>query len=179
MHVIAQITNFNSIRLIPDMNFTCSGAIKMVTVTGMLKRGGQRKPIKLQTWRPGNATEYGRYHQVNSIELPSNVCKMDKLKKMMFQQTDIQFSEYVCVLKNDVQMLVEPGDILGLEIPTKPNANFELYSLTESGLTNYIFERTHDLQLSTIDLCNRTNETTVLPLVRVTVKVNPSRTGEY
>ena len=153
----------------------------MVTVTGMLKRGDQRKPIKLQTWRPENATEYGRYHQVNSIELPSNVCKMDKLKKMMFQQTDIQFSEYVCALKNDVQMLVEPGDILGLEIPTKPNANFELYSLTESGLTNYIFERTRDLQLSTIDLCNRTNETTVtvLPLVRVTVKVNPSRTGEY
>ena len=161
------------------MNFTCSGVIKMVTVTGVLKQGGQRKPIKLQTWRPENANEYGRYHQVNSIELPSNVCKMDKLKKMMFRQTDIQFSEYVCTLKNEVQMLVEPGDILGLEIPTKPNANFELYSLTESGLTNYIFERTRDLQLSTIDLCNRTNETTVLPLIRVTVEVNPLQTGEY
>lgn len=125
-------------------------------------------------------TEYGWYRKVNSIELPSNVCRKNKLKKiMMFRHNGIRFNEHECTLKNEVQMLVEPGDILGLEIPTKPNANFELYSLTESGLTNYIFERKHDLQLSTIDLCNRTNETTVLPLIRVTVEVNPLQTGEY
>ena len=85
-------------------------------------------------------------------------------------------SIYGCILRESVQVSVEPGDIIGIELPPEQRANFKLYSVTETGLTNYIFKPRPDYQSSTIDLSNRTIETTVLPLVRVEVK--PSRTGE-
>ena len=174
--MVDKINNFNSTRLIPDMNFTCNGTIKKVTVTG-IKQDGDRRPMrnmKLQIWRLETATEWGRYHRNYSIELPSS-CKMNMLKViMMFDRIGI----YECTLRSNLQMSVKPGDILGIELPPKPNANLQLYSVTDSGLTNYIFERARgDLQSSTIDLCNKTNETTTLPLVRVEVK--PSRPGMH
>ena len=156
------------------MNFTCSGTIKKVTVTGKKLDDSQRKPIKLQIWRLENATEWGRYHRINNIELLSSICRMDMLKKiMMFPRVGI--NEYECTLKNR-QMSVKPGDILGIELPPKPKTNFELYSVTESRLTNFIFERAREFEPRsyTIDLCNRTSETTALPLVRVEVELPPN-----
>ena len=153
------------------MNFTCSGTIKKVMITGIKQDGDQRRPMKLHIWRLENSTEWGRYRRINNIELPSNVCEMNVLKKMMtFHRIGI--SEYGCTLKNMIQMPVEPGDILGIELPPKPKANFELYSVTESRPTNFIFERARELSSYTIDLCNRTNETTALPLVRVKVELS-------
>ena len=143
---------------------------------GRLPNNMMRRPIELQIWRLENSTvvEHGRYHRVNSISLLPGICRDN-----MFENRTIgSISVYNCTLKSDAQILVEPGDIIGIDLPPKQRANFELYSVTESGLTNFIFERIRDRQSCIIDLSSRTwsIETTVLPLVRVEVK--PSRTGE-
>ena len=87
--------------------------------------------------------------------------------------------EYECTLKKNEQISVKSGDILGIKLPPSHNANFELYSVTESGLTNYIFEQDHfsiiDSTSASTDLCNRTTETTAQPLIRI--EVNSSKPG--
>ena len=137
-----------------------------------------RRPIKLQIWRLENSTivEHGRYRRVNNIDLTPNICRGNMNEIRTFGGINV----YSCTLKSSAQISVEPGDILGIELPPKPRVNLELYSVTESGLTNYIFERASACQSCIIDLFNRsrTIETTVhvLPLIRIEVK--PSRIGK-
>ena len=162
------IRDFNSttVRLIPDMNFTCSGTIERVIVAGIRRKDNQT-PMRLQIWRPENTlTEDGiRYHRVKNIALSSSICKMFKTIRMLRDINNSTIMVYECTLKKNIQILVEPGDILGIGLPPERKANFELYSVTESRLTSYIFERGHD----SIHLSNRTSETTVQPLIRVEV----------
>ena len=141
---------------------------------GRLPNNMMRKPIKLQIWRlreNSTVVEHGRYHRVNSIDLTPSICcnNMNEIRRIG------SISIYNCTLKSSARTSVGPGDIIGMDLPSERRTNFVLYSVTESGLTNFIFERTRDRQSPTIDLSNRTNETTVLPLVRVEVK---PRTGE-
>ena len=178
---IKKIINFNSIRLIPEMNFTCRSTIVKVIVAGRPQNGGlqnnmMRKPMKLQIWRLENPTIVdGRYQRAENINLMFNICREINVNEIRINLYN-NISIYECILKKNVQVSVEPGDIIGIELPPEPIANFELYSVTESGLTNYIFERTRDHRSFIIDLCNRTIEATVLPLVRV--EVNPPRSSE-
>ena len=174
--MIEKIDNFNSIRLIPEMNFTCAGTTKKVTVVGK-RQNNMREPMKLQIWRLENSTAVdgrARYQRVENIDLTFNICSDTNVSEIMINRRNI--SIYGCILRESVQVSVEPEDIIGIELPPEQRANFKLYSATGSGLTNYIFKPKPDYQSSTIDLSNRTIETTVLPLVRIEVK--PSRTGE-
>lgn len=168
--MIDGIDDFNSVRLIPDMNFTCSGTIEKVTVAGIRHKDNQT-PVRLQIWRPENTlTEDGiRYRRVKNIELSSSICKMFKMTRMLRDINNNTIPVYECTLKKNMQILVEPGDILGIGLPPERKANFELYSVTESRLTNYVFER----GLGSTVLPNRVSETTVhwLPLIRM--KVDP------
>ena len=175
-----KINHFNSTicRLISEMNFACRGTITRVTVAGKQQNmscgDATCEPMKLQIWRLENSTVVDRgYQRVGNINLTFNIT--------INCSTDNNISIYECILNQNEQVSVEPGDILGIELPQK--ANFKLYSLTESGLTNYIFECKPDSQQSTgtIDLSNRTwsNETTVRPLVSVHVEMKPSRPSEY
>ena len=178
---IKKIINFNSIRLIPEMNFTCRSTIVTVIVAGRPQSGGlqnnmMRKPMKLQIWRLENPTIVdGRYQRAENINLMFNICSEINVNEIRINLYN-NISIYECILKKNVQVSVEPGDIIGIELPPEPIANFGLYSVTESGLTNYIFERTRDRRSFIVDLCNRTIEATVLPLVRV--EVNPPRSSE-
>ena len=161
----------NSIRLIPDMNFTCSGTIVRVIVAGMPIKFNDgisprpRSAMNLQIWRE-NTTKLGRYHKAEDISLPS-VCKMNTrmLKKRVSGMCNGIGVCYECTLRMNMKISVESGDILGIKLPPRRNANFELY-FTESLLTNYIFERALP---ATIDLSSRINETAVRPLITIEV----------
>ena len=169
---IDRIKNFDSTRLIPGMNFTYSGTIEKVSVVGMQQNGNKRR-VKLQIWRPYYGT---RHCRVNTIEL-----SFKTWKKRGMVCDDIY--EYECTLKKNEQISVKSGDILGIKLPPSHNANFELYSVTESGLTNYIFKQDHSSTIDStsasttkvFDLRNRTTETTAQPLIRI--EVNSSKPG--
>ena len=151
----------NSTVLIPDMKFTCSGAIVNVTVAGMmLDSDSGNQSIKLQIWRK-NENEPGRiFYRVNeiAIELPSDsMCKRSHV--------------YECTLNFNNQTTsvnVKIGDILGIELP--PKTDFELYSVTKCRLPNYIFK--HNLPSTTIDLHNGNKGDAARPLIRIEVN-NP------
>ena len=166
--MIDGIRDFNSVRLIPDMNFTCNGTLVEVTVVGRRRNNTEdsRRYVRLQIWRSENTTKHGiRYYRVQNISLLPGICeRMGMLRNI---------PRYLCTLRKDMQTLVEPGDILGIELPPKRDANFEIYSVTESRLTNYIFKR--DRSSTIFDLCKRIKETSSLPLIRI--KINSSYPG--
>ena len=142
--------------LIPGMNFTCKGKIQRVTVGGMMRHGNNRNQrMKLRIWKE-NATEPGIYHKSEKV-LASNICNYNR-----------QSRQYICQSTDGMQDLVsvEPGDILGIELPSRDTADFELHSVSAPGLTNYIFKGTS--LPSTIDLRDRIDETKVQPLIIIT-----------
>ena len=154
--------NFNSTILIPDMKFTCSGTVDVVQVivAGRPQRNGNQNTgnMKLQIWRE-NATERGRYNKLEDIVLPS-MCKGNRLKKVeMFR------AMYECMLRMNVHISVEPGDILGIDLPPRDIAYFNL-SFIKSKSTIYSFQPNLS---STIDLCSRINEASLRPLIKIEV----------
>ena len=146
-------TRLGRTSLIPGMNFTCNGKITNVTVGGQMLTG--KKPnqrIKLHIWKE-NATEPGVYHKTEkTILLALNMCNRKK-----------KLERYTCRITRVKQVSVEPGDILGIEVPPRNATDFHLYSVSAPGLTNYIFDGT-DLP-PTVNLCDRIDETEVQPLI--------------
>ena len=141
---------FNRVRLIPGMNFTCNGTITRVTVAGETQPAG-RQGIKLNVWRENESGHFYKCGQ--GIVLSSDICRK-------FQNYDNAFE---CRLSMRTRLSVESGDILGIEVPRRDAANFELYSVSARGLTNYIFNG-NNLH-PTVDLCDRINEAEVRPLI--------------
>ena len=137
---------FNRSILIPGMKFTCNGTIMSVTVRGAVRSGNET--MKLSIWKE-NATEPGVYHKSKKIVLARSMCNRPR--------------RYTCQLSDGMQVSVEPGDILGIEVPPRNAADFELDSVSVPGLTSYIFDGT-DLP-PTVDLCDGIDETEVQPLI--------------
>lgn len=137
---------FGYSRLIPGMNFTCNGKIKKVTVGGVMRSVNKRmKPVRIKFWKE-SAIEPGIYHKSEKtivLMINNDMCN-EQNRQCMFQ------------LMGKNRISVEPGDILGIEVPPRNMANFELHSVPAPGLTNYIFNDTNP-----VDLYNRTNETVI------------------
>ena len=154
---------FNTLWLIPEMNFTCSGTVEKVMAIGRGQKGPN--PMELQIWKPENTTDYRR---VKNISLSLSVCT-----SLIGILRDGVPDVYECKLNTEVQ--VEPGDILGIAVPRKRNVNFELYSIAESQLTSYIFKCGQSA--TTLDLSKRTKETNSQPLIGLEIKFSNSKQG--
>ena len=142
--------------LIPDMNFTCNLTIVAFTVAAANRRGDQDPMI--QIWRE-NSSHLGNYYKIEH-PIPVNndlvVCA-DGLPAI--DAPNRRF--YWCILNKEFQISVEPGDILGIEIPPTKDDDFDIW-LTRGGPTNYVF----DGQLnSTIDLSENTTVVPQLPQI--------------
>ena len=115
--------------------------------------------LKLRIWKE-NATEPGIYHRSGKeIVLARN-------------NNNVMCRNRRCTLQlmEKKQISVEPGDILGIEIPPSDVANFQLHSVRAPGLTNYIFKTT-DLP-STVNLCKRIGEIKMRPLIMLGINTN-------
>ena len=167
--MVGEIDNFefDTIWLIPEMNFNCSGTVEKVTAVGP---GGEGpNPMQLQIWKPENTTDYRR---VNSISLSPSVCTSLMILRLLCDDVPV----YKCKLNTEV--VVEPGDILGIAVPHKRSINnFKLYSITESQLTSYIFEGGQSTTTLDLDLGKRINETNSQPLIELEIKLRNSKQG--
>ena len=99
----------------------------------VVDRNGQQRP-KLQIWRPISDTESNVYYKPGpdtSIFERSPMCLRGRLNGGIFR----------CTLNETYQnlMSVQPGDILGLELPPEDDTDFDIY-FTEQGPENYVFE---------------------------------------
>ena len=165
--MVGRVDYFDSIRLIPDIKFTCSGTVVRVRVAGRPQQDSDfNQSMKIQIWR-ANKTKHGiYYHRINDIALPF-ACEMDKLIPMMAPGPN-QSGVYECKVKQNIPA-VKTGDVLGIELPPEHSTSFKIYSAMatdhERRLRNFIFERNPS---STIDLELHSainNETAAQPLI--------------
>ena len=146
-------------RLFPSMKFGCNGTIVRLTAA-VEDRDGTRSPL-VQIWRE-NATQSGVYyrpHPRNDIPVrkDSNLCLRHRLDGGMFH----------CTLNETFQVRVQPGDILGLELPSTDNDNLDVRFLEQGDGTNisaqsYVFEGQLN---STVNIREAVHNTTDLPLI--------------
>lgn len=168
-----------SVRLIPEMRFVCSGIIVGFKVAAELNNKQLTRPA-IQVWRPGSA------NSESLISNPSNC------SSAVYSQTGItiDIDEAVCVdgltenpdniltcnLNNTFQVKVQPGDILGLRLPSNDSRS----SITKliaakvaKGPTNYIFvEQLPHTEPTALHLSDRSTESQDLP--QITLEVNNS-----
>lgn len=151
-------------RLIPELKFTCEGTITQFVVGGTLQPGSQDPMI--QVWRE-STTMCGTFVKpVPDIPINSSVCDGGA--------STISEGKYRCTLKEAFRVPVQPGDILGLEIPPTSEDDFELH-FTSGGPTNYVFQN----QPSTsTPLSSRSTEDKQQPQIHVVVETTGISSSE-
>ena len=124
--------------LIPKMRFTCDDTISIaeLTVVGKLIENGTSNPT-LQLWRQRNERYRLRRGSSNMIELNPIECECcSRLNVSESEELDLVQCTFPRTNTNDIQ--VQPGDIIGIEIPPKANTSFEIY-FSNSTATNLLF----------------------------------------
>ena len=144
--------------LIPEMNFTCYNETRLSGFSFAIINPNQgKKDPKIQIWQQDSSRfrVYQKLDQDITVHGPGN----DSRQVCMDGAFKIASRTYHCILQSDFQLLVQHGDILGLEIPSTDYDDIELL-FTNGGPTNYIFNQ----QLgSDVDLSDRSYEVRQLP----------------
>ena len=124
--------------LIPEMNFTCTASVVGFIVSGRNLSDGLHS--RVQIWRKSSSQSSGRYYQVplGNVTIDDRSC--------VAMQAIVDDSSYLCILQDNFQVSVQPGDILGLELPATDNDEI---LFTNRGPTNYIFRHSNQLDSNT------------------------------
>ena len=112
------------------MRFTCSGTVTGWRVAGERIPDGNRNSA-LIIWRE-RSSEPGTYDNVGRIEL--GACAAGQRIETGMNNV------YECILDQDDRVLVQPGDIIGIETPGQANGKFRLYFDNSGGPMNYILD---------------------------------------
>ena len=130
--------------LIPEMNFTCSASIVGFIVAG--RNSGDIPHLRVQIWRKNRSS---MYYQVGQFSAHDGVCA-------------IVGYTYLCILQDSFQVSVQPGDILGLELPATDSDEI---LFTNGGPTNYIFKHPSQLDSNTKLSLNGSSTAQQLPQI--------------
>ena len=118
-------------QLFPDLKFGCNGTIVRLRAAAM-NRGGQQSP-KIQVWRESKNQSGEYYKEGPDIPLTEDdskhVCVRDHHRDKIFR----------CSLNETFQVSIQPGDILGLELPPQSDINFDI-SFKPGDQLSYVFE---------------------------------------
>ncbi len=143
-------TDFNSseARLIPDMEFNCSGALVGWTVSGRIGSGTLYP--KLQIWRRSstNRNTYFKHGPEIQIDAQGSACETITQRLGCIREFHCRLSpaNYVTVLSG--------SDIIGVELPPLNNQGFELLFII-TGQRQYVWRRevtTSSLTIGTHDV---------------------------
>ena len=161
------MTNMNStLRLIPEMSFTCNGSIVGFTVAGRPRRQREQDPM-VHIWRQSSSQNV--YYRTNiSFAVNDAVCP-----EISTESNDDR-RVWQCNLNVTNQVPVQAGDILGILLPPRSNASFQMAFATVSrGPTNYVFEKPEevvDVNLSDVTWTSSVNQLQELPQISVQVE---------
>ena len=151
-------------RLFPSMTFGCNGKIVRVTAAVVNRRGTQSPMI--QIWRK-NLTQPGVYFRPNPVSgIPlaedGKVCLRHQHRGGVFR----------CTLNDTYQVHVQPGDILGIELPPTNDDDLDLEFETQPNggvdvsTVSYVFEGKLD---SVVNVGQALRNSTDQPLVTLLV----------
>ena len=162
-----------TLRLIPNMSFTCNGTIVGFTVAGRRRVDCPDYPT-IQIWRQQNTSQLSTYYITNSsdsIAIDERVCGKSAI---VFPQesSDTEDNQvWQCNLCAANQVPVQAGDVLGLLLPPRMNASFHLSiaGVNSKGPTNYVFESRELISHPTVNLCDAMSENNQLPQIALDV----------
>ena len=124
-------------------------------IVALVNRGGEGIP-KIQIWRE-NMNQSGVYYKPYP-DIPiignSSVCIRHRLGGKRFR----------CTLDETFHISVQPGDILGLELPPRKDVDFDIY-FTPGGPTSYIFEGKLNCTINISEAANKSNYLPQISLV--------------
>ena len=124
----------HQIRLIPEMNFTCHGVITGYTAA-LRDQNGDQDPV-IQIWRK-NTSQPGYYNKTSAGIAINNTLCIGGLAKVSSNR-----EVFHCSLNLSNVVAVQPGDILGLELPSRDNDDIRLaFARVNNGPTGYVFRR--------------------------------------
>ena len=115
-------------RIIKGMEFTCHGTIVGWSVTGTVGQGTQY-PM-LQVWR-ANTTVPGEYYK------PDQDISMEG----SFSSPPVDCGIFEHTLDEAAQVSVQPGDIIGIELPPGEDQAFDILLDTGGGPLNYVYRQ--------------------------------------
>ena len=148
-------------RLIPDLKFVCSGTIVQFSVTVAFAENGQLG-AKIQIWRENDNGFYYKPGPDIVLDGTGSAC-INGMVSRMDRRTTFQ-----CILTQSARITVQPGDILGLELPHTNNSLDIYYFLTSGGPSNHVFQR----QLSsTVNLSEANYVTYEIPQISFLVSL--------
>ena len=149
------------------MKFVCNGTINGYTVA-MRREGGQQHP-RIQVWRRNETHDpIGVYHKVGSA-IP-----IDESFTCIAGPTEVVDDVFDCDLLEGSGISVQPGDILGLELPpANNNSGVISFASVTKGLTNYVFEQ--QLDSTTATLSDSTSMRQELPLITLRLEVETGK----
>lgn len=143
--------------IIPGMNFTCISNIVGFIVAGRNFNLTTKPDAKIQIWRENSSQPYV-FHKVGE-EIAVNTLNNGEVCAYRRQ---IVGNAVSCILIKSLQVKVQPGDILGLELPNITDS--EMFFIANGGPVNYVFQ--HKLG-STIDFHSGINYTEVTQLPQI------------
>ena len=144
------------------MNFTCNATIAGFTFAGINRQQeGHQDPV-IQIWRENSSWPqndgskvYYKTGPAIAVNISEEASACDDGLPKIASQT------YWCILKKDSYILVQPGDILGLELPDIDYDDFDIF-FVEEGPVNYIFQQPLN---STIELSSHHDSKSQLPQI--------------
>ena len=121
-------------RIIPAISFTCSGTVTGWRAAGEIRIAGNAETNSvLSIWRE-RSNEPGTYDRNDEIEV--GICGSEDPAPLVTGMSGI----YECNLPQSKRVSVQPGDVVGIELPAENRADFRLYfNSTNNAPTNYVF----------------------------------------
>ena len=160
-----------TLRLIPDMSFTCNGTIVGFTVAGRRRNDGSDDPI-IQIWRPQNTSQLSTYYitnSSNSIAIDERVCAESSI--VFRSNSDPRNQVRQCHLCVANRVRVQAGDVLGLLLPPRMDTSFliSIAEVSSKAPKNHVFESQELISDPTVNLHNATLQNNQLPQIAVDV----------
>ena len=124
----------------------------------------------IQVWRE-NSSQPGHYYKTSDDIAINNASCVGGLKEVLFTDSGV----FHCNL-NQSTKAIEPGDILGLELPYRPDNNnigLAFARVSRRSVTNYGFNTS-----SLVALSEHTWENQMIPQINLEIELNESITHE-
>jgi hypothetical protein len=158
------ITNMTTL-IIPEMNFTCTASVVGFAVSGRNLSDGPH--ARVQIWRKKNISHSSEsYCTVGSFSIHDSVCVATQR---------IVGDTYLCILRKNFRVSVQPGDLLGLELPATDSDEI---LFTNRGPTNYIFRHSNQLD-SSINLSLNASSATAQQLPQIIFNLTSGKSCAY
>jgi hypothetical protein len=119
-------------RLFPNLKFGCFGTIVRVIAAVWESPAGEEDPT-IQIWRE-DRTHPGLYHKISSA------IQIGQSNPQCYNNQGTLMDEiFQCTLTEEHHVSVQPGDFLGIEIPSYRKDDLLIY-FKDAGLTNLVFQ---------------------------------------